>query len=902
MERKKIDNILAYLCYTLGFAALAAIIATILYFNNKSLVYMGDALVQQYPTQFYLMKTLGNLLDGIKTFNFNIGLGQDVLFTYHYYGLTDPINIFLGIFSWADPNLLYYCGFGIRMYIAGIAFIAMCIHFKRNKKAMVLGAFIYVFSNFCLSAGVMYPYFINTMIYMPLMIIAVDKLIKENKIALFIFVSILSIFVNVYLAYMIAVITLIYAFVSIVFEFKKNGFLKTCEIFGRGILSYIIAVAISGIIVLPITYAFLTSIKSSGISHNLPVFAGQNDIFKYFIEMFQVPSVENFALVGISIITLFAVISLFMNKGKGKLKFLLILMLFLITMPVLQSIVAGALYGNHRWYFVEILLLAYIFVDQYDNILNAESSKKFAMYLLVTLYIVLITYINVENSLAKKLSYMDFEFLKPLAVSLIAIIFMLILAIKKKKLKNYLFMAFTFLSLAGSIVIYSYESGNSKMIANFSELDKLVNDRTVETVSNVTSGSLERVDNDNPNSFNLSDIYDYPSTSIYYGLENKNLAKFNFIYRNAMASPINRMHNFDGRAILDDIMSVKYYIAWGNSKAPYGFEKMGDGNLYVNKNYIPFGFTYSKYIKPYEVASMNVLDRQEALLKACLLEGNIGDVKHLESGVLSDLKLKKTDIDYESDFKGRVRGNDGIDLKLEYDLPYSGELYLKLPDVDAIKGVEKLNIKSNSRKATIDLTKPSSQWYIGEKDIIINLGYFEKGKRNLEINLPADYDFNMQDLKLECRSVDNLEAETRELAREHLKDIKLNNNGFTGNIANEGYKLMFISIPYDEGWTAIIDGVESKIYKANEGFMAVKLEPGEHTVDFRYKRPLQTSGYIVSILGIVACFVYVKKRKDLAYEKRRKLRIKMKRKGKKYPVGIEKNSKEEKDIEKNKDK
>lgn len=861
MEREKIDNILAYLCYTLGFVAIATMIVAILYLNNKSLVYMGDALVQQYPTQFYLMKTLGSLFNEVKSFNFNIGLGQDVLFTYHYYGLTDPVNIFLGIFNSVDANLLYYCGFGIRMYIAGIAFIAMCIHFKRNKKAMVIGAFIYVFSNFCLSAGLMYPYFINTMIYMPLMIIAVDKIIKENKIFFFVLVSILSIFANVYLAYMIAILSLLYAIVSIIFEFKKNGFVNSCKIFVRGILSYIIAIAISGAIVVPIAYSFLTSIKSSGLSYNLPVFVGENDLLEYFLEMFQTPNIEKFALVGISIITLFAVISLFLNKGKVKLKVLFLLIFLLVAMPVVQSVVAGTHYGNYRWYFVEILLLSYIFVDQYENILNISSTKKIIMYFLLIVYILIISYINIEKGLSKKLEFTDIKFLESLSVTVIGIIFMLILLIKKEKLKRYLFIGFTFIALVANMGVYAYESGNSKMLVNFSELDKLIDDRALETVSNVTKDSLERVDNDNPYSLNFSDIYNYPSSSIYYGLENRNLANFNFIYRNASASPINKMHNFDGRAILDDIMSVKYYIAWNNSKAPYGFENMGFKNLYVNKNYIPFGFTYSKYIMPYEVASMNVLDRQEALLKACLIENNIEDVKHLESGVLSDLKLRKTNIDYTSNFEGHLKGSKGIDIKLEYNLPYSGELYLKLPDVDVIKGAEKISIKSNSRKSTIDLTKPSSEWYVGEKDIFINIGYFEKGKRDLEINLSEDYDFNIKDLKLECRPVENLEDETRELAKEHLKDIRLQGNGFTGNISNDGYKLMFISIPYDKAWKAIIDGVETKIYKANEGFMAVKLEPGEHTVEFRYKRPLQTTGCVISILGIKSFIVYSKKRR-----------------------------------------
>ena len=861
MERKKRESILVYICYTLGFVVLAAIMVSIFYMNGKSIVYNSDAIVQHYPTQFYLSRFMSDLFNGIQKFNFNLGLGQDVLFTYHYYGLTDPLNILLGVFSWVDPNLLYSLSLGLRMYIAGLVFIGMCIHFKKSSPAMAIGALIYVFSNYCLSAGVMHPYFTNAMIYLPLMVIGVDKLIKENKVMFFIVVSILSILSNVYFAYIVSVLAFVYAIISIISECRKNGFKETIRLFGRGITSYIIAAMICGAIIVPMAYGFVNSARTQGLAYEIPLLMNRYNIIQYFVNIFQKPNVNNFALVGVSVATLYALASMFLKKGNGKLKVLSILMLILIIGPKVQSAVTGFSYENFRWYFALELLMAYIFVNEFDELLNMKSIRKKVVFLVVVVYLALFTYKNVNFAMVNKIEFTDFEFLVNMVVVLIALILMLILCIRKPKLKRNLFIAAIFIALGSNISLYSFNAIEDKNLVSFKELDELINDRTLQTVSKTTKGTFERVDNEDPRSLNMSDIYEYPSSSVYYSIENKNLSKFNLIYRNAKSSPITRMHNFDGRAILDDIMSVKYYKVWNDKKVPYGFEKSPMDKLYINNNYIPFGFTYANYIKPYEVASMGILDKQEALLRGCLIDGDIGDVKHLDSGVLSDINLRKTDVDYKTDLKGKIHGKQGLNIKLEYNLPYNGELYLKIADSDAIKGVDSIYITTGGKASNINFTKPSSKWYYGEKDVVINMGYFEKGKKTMNINLPAKSEFNIKDITLECRAVDMIEPSVKELAKEHLRDIKIQKDGFTGNIANEGYKLMFISIPYDEGWTATIDGVKSKIYRANEGFMAVKLEPGDHTVDFRYKRPLQTAGYIVSLVGIVLLALYTSRRR-----------------------------------------
>jgi uncharacterized membrane protein YfhO len=61
------------------------------------------------------------------------------------------------------------------------------------------------------------------------------------------------------------------------------------------------------------------------------------------------------------------------------------------------------------------------------------------------------------------------------------------------------------------------------------------------------------------------------------------------------------------------------------------------------------------------------------------------------------------------------------------------------------------------------------------------------------------------------------------------------------------------------GWTAQIDGRASKLYLANQRFMAVRLPKGKHYVVFEYHSTRFKTGLwlsIVGVLAVVACCLF----------------------------------------------
>ena len=71
----------------------------------------------------------------------------------------------------------------------------------------------------------------------------------------------------------------------------------------------------------------------------------------------------------------------------------------------------------------------------------------------------------------------------------------------------------------------------------------------------------------------------------------------------------------------------------------------------------------------------------------------------------------------------------------------------------------------------------------------------------------------------------------------------------TLNAENSGY--LFLSIPYEKGWTAQVDGIETEILQTDVGFVSIPVGAGEHSFTFTYQVPFMQEGAFVSILSLL---------------------------------------------------
>lgn len=84
----------------------------------------------------------------------------------------------------------------------------------------------------------------------------------------------------------------------------------------------------------------------------------------------------------------------------------------------------------------------------------------------------------------------------------------------------------------------------------------------------------------------------------------------------------------------------------------------------------------------------------------------------------------------------------------------------------------------------------------------------------------------------------------------------IDQRGFTAKSDLEKETLMFFSVPYDEGWSATVNGEEVLIERANLGFMAVRVPQGVATIRFTYLAPGLKLGAVVTLVSATLLAAY----------------------------------------------
>lgn len=106
---------------------------------------------------------------------------------------------------------------------------------------------------------------------------------------------------------------------------------------------------------------------------------------------------------------------------------------------------------------------------------------------------------------------------------------------------------------------------------------------------------------------------------------------------------------------------------------------------------------------------------------------------------------------------------------------------------------------------------------------------------------------------------DTLNQQTMELTS--CSDDKI-----TGRIQVEETGRLIFSIAQEDGWTLYVDGEETEPEAFGGAFISVHLEPGEHDIELRYKTPGFALGAGISgtCVAIFLVCIYVRKRRGLA--------------------------------------
>ena len=111
----------------------------------------------------------------------------------------------------------------------------------------------------------------------------------------------------------------------------------------------------------------------------------------------------------------------------------------------------------------------------------------------------------------------------------------------------------------------------------------------------------------------------------------------------------------------------------------------------------------------------------------------------------------------------------------------------------------------------------------------------------------------LPDAKLDDLWYDTYVSDCADRRATACSSFQMTNSGFHAEITLKKDDLVFFSVPYDDGFTAYVNGEETDVIRVDEGLMAVLAPAGENTIDFVY----QADGYsLASKVSLAALAVF----------------------------------------------
>lgn len=903
MEVKSTIKKSPVLIYSGIFLILILLYYLVFFIEDKSIIWKLDGINQHYSILYDFNEIvrvfLKNPMNGFPEWSWSIGYGSDVIGTYSYYVLGDPFSYISLLFPLDKLEIVYEFLICLRLYLAGLAFIVYAKRMNFSKEASILVSISYAFSGFVLMSAVRHPYFINPLIILPLAFVCIENVIENKKKYLFSIIVAISMISNFYFCYMIAIISIIYAFLRY-FEVNKIRKVDFKKYFLNLILYFFIGILISGIILAPTLYSIFTS--SRIVSDN-----NQSTILlypiSYYINLIY-SSVSSgsypFWTMLTSPILTFIFLPLFFRfrKEHSTYFYMTIIFFFMTLIPIFGSIMNGLSSISNRWTLVFTFVSSVIICVGFDNLKRIRKKDILWMFYIL-LFFGIFAVMKMEVKMIKNEMFPSL-FLGAMTIG--AILYYLKVEVKNNIIKNSrsFFMVILIL-LSINIAFnnyYRYSPKGQNYINEFMGKNKALN--YYENSFNGSEKYIKEIDQsfyrisktDNVsrgNTRNNSLILNYNGIDSYLSINNGYLSEFSRTLNNRSFTPNSPIINFDNRYIVSNIMGVKYYIGKKN-KDPHldtSIKKIKDVknfSIYEKNDVIPFGYVYSSVLSEDKFDELNGLEKEESLVYTASVDDN-----YVESNVKSiNTNIKNISFDTNGSTakvtKDKIivtKANQKVVLNIKDEKIPSGELYV---NIDGLKYAQLSNDNKDKKSTSLkDIIMPFIRTSKGDgftvsasyKDVsksfvqpdsldasgyfnmdatLINLGYYdEKINDNkpivLQFKKPGEYSFeSLEILNLPIREY---EDEFSKLKENPMNIDSISNDKVLGSINSSVDGVITFQIPYSKGWKLKIDGKSAETFAVNKAFLGAKLNAGNHKIELIYETPFLNIGMICSAVGIV---------------------------------------------------
>ena len=893
-----------YGVYTLMFLLMCIVAFLPFFTEGKSFVWgagVEDGLSQHFSALAYygeaLREFFRNLLAGhpkLVMWDMSLGYGADILSTLNYYAIGDPLNLLYGFVSPKNTETMYNFMIVLRMYLAGITFIMYARKMKKRSYGTVIGALVYVFSGFCFRLGLRHPFFINPMIYFPLLCLGIEKIYQRERPYVFIFAVCVSAMSNYYFLYMLTIFAVIYAWIRF-YKYSEENKIKTFFLtilkFG---MYYTLGIAMAAVILLPSVIGFLGNGRYGNGADwkSLIVYPGK--YYLLFIENFigygNMGSNTNAGyLTIVGIVVLFTLFSQRMKHKKYRAAF--IASIIALILPIFGYAFNGFSYANNRWAFALSFIVALLTAEMYPRLFVMSKRQQIGIGAGIIIYTVFCIIVNASGEeILKNKGIMA-------ACGLIAVFYILLLIFQRlgydtQKRIVRVSMAILLLISVGVHGYYRFDPKEYAYTQEFMDQGqayRTLKEDNIRMLSKANDPSVYRVHAEGYRYKNYGLINHLNTISGYYSITAKCVTDTIKGYDTLGMQYADKYKGVDQRLGLLSLAGVKYITVAHNSQVakdvssmgdvPYGVEKLrkkGNITLYKNKYALPFAYAYDSYMTEQQYEQLNGIGKEQAMLAQIILNQHPADkeIQHNEQRNGPDIQTISLPETRISSPKGKKYADITVPVEKDKEtylyfknLVYHGK---KNGDDKFIltgrKGTKGILVTQNDVQQKIHIQSTFNPYYFGRKDYIVKINHqTSKAKEKVRLNFlsPGEYEFD--DISLITVPKKDVLARLKERKENSMKQIQYEGNHFRGVYHAKKDQILCVTIPYSKGWKATVNGNRTKIYKANGMFMGIIMKKGTQSVKLDYETPGLKIGAWISLVAWIGLGIY-----GLYFEKYRK--------------------------------
>lgn len=875
--------------YTVLFAALCMVVFHPFYANHISLIWGSkgqDGLSQHLPSLVYFGEYVRNFFSNLIHGNFHlpmwdmsIGYGSDILSTLNYYSIGDPLNLIYAFSNKYNAEYFYNFMIILRLYLAGISFIVFGCYLKKNPHGILVGSFTYIFSGVFFISGIRHPFFLNPMIYLPLLIMGVEKIYRKERPYLFTIIVAVSAMSNFYFFYMLTAAAVIYALIRFP-VYKQDGFFKTL---GRFALWYLLGIGLAMVILLPVLISFSNNARNASSTNYFDIFLYPKVYYKEVIQQsIGYQQINRSTSLNYIALAYCSVIALFLKKSKERFayKISLIAGVIFVLFPIFGYVLHAFSYPVNRWIFILAFVIASIVTEVYEDLLNLTIPQKLGILAGVAFYALFYKYKS-SGILEVKLA----------AIVLILTCFVLILInelpfLSKFHLRDFMMYGLVVVSISiSAFVHYSGQVTDIKKsyVPSGTAYELLCGQESkILQKAHVKNNQLDRVESINGEVTNWGMIDHIPNTSNYFSITDKNVSDTLMGLGIKQYQYKFKFKKLDLRENLMDLYNVKYVItnSISKKKLPKSYRLIAqnaDKKLYKNQNPLPFGYTYDVYIYSQKYNNLSPAQKEDAMIQSAVIDD--GTSTNLKTDSFVDHTITKViKTNYHIHKKNLKKQQYHIKVPTKYITKHS-YLYLKnvrsAPLTNGQRHVlseglnkNKLHVKlgHNSRAALFN-AEEGSVYDTGKRDYLIpidasrikdskttDLAFILKRPNNYTVDQIAIIQLNK---KAQRQALSKLRKSP------HLTNIAYDgSNHFSGDIKTTDERILCIPISYNRGWKITDNGKSLKLLKVNGMFCGVLLNSGNHHIRLDYTTPGLKIGACISLISlIILCGTAIYRRK-----------------------------------------